>query len=152
MERTAERPHVKSEFSTEEMLQSAAERADRERQQGRDCAEGQGGTCRKCQRGRRSGQTATAEEAHNGGSFTDENRPAKGWDSRMCTRHPRAALPGPWLRLGAPYLGLGFDHWPGIQTGRTSAKDPTATESLCAAATATNRLINCTVKKVSSVS
>ena len=125
MERTAERPHVKSEFSTEEMLQSAAERADRERQQGRDCAEGQGGTCRKCQRGRRSGQTATAEEAHNGGSFTDENRPAKGWDSRMCTRHPRAALPGPWLRLGAPYLGLGFNHLPGIQTRRTSAKDPT---------------------------
>lgn len=90
---------VKSEFSTEEMLQSAAERADRERQQGRDCAEGQGGTCRKCQRGRRSGQTATAESC--GGSFTDENRPA-GAGTHECTRHPRAALPGPWLRLGAP--------------------------------------------------
>lgn len=34
VERTAERPHVKLEFSTEEMLQSAAERADRKGSRG----------------------------------------------------------------------------------------------------------------------
>ena len=35
--------------------------------------------------GRCSQETATAEEANNGASFTDENRPAKAWDSCMCT-------------------------------------------------------------------
>ena len=83
--KTAERPHMKSEHSIEEMVQSAAQSADREIQERRACAEGQCGICRKCQTGRRSRQTATAEEANNGASFTDENRPAKGWDSCMCT-------------------------------------------------------------------
>ena len=35
--------------------------------------------------GRCSQETATAEAANNGASFTDENRPAKAWDSCMCT-------------------------------------------------------------------
>ena len=83
--KAAKRPRMKSEYSIEEMVQSAAQSADREIQERRACAEGQCGICPKCQTGRRSRQTATAEEANNGASFTDENRPAKGWDSCMCT-------------------------------------------------------------------
>ena len=63
---------MKSEYSIEEMVQSAAQSADREIQERRACAEGQCGICRKCQTGRRSRQTARAEEANNGASFTDE--------------------------------------------------------------------------------
>ena len=64
---------MKSEYSIEEMVQSAAQSADREIQERRACAEGQCGICCKCQTGRRSRETATAEEANNGASFTDEN-------------------------------------------------------------------------------
>ena len=62
--KTAERPRVKLEYGTEEMVQSAAQRADREIQERRACAEGQCAICRKCQTGRRSRQT---EDAHNRG-------------------------------------------------------------------------------------
>ena len=64
---------MKSEHSIEEMVQSAAQSADREIQERRACAEGQCGICPKCQTGRRSRQTARAEEANNGASFTEEN-------------------------------------------------------------------------------
>ena len=76
---------MKWEYGIEEMVQSAAQRADREIQERRACAEGQCAICRRCQTGRRSRQMATAEAANNGASLTDENRPAKGWDSCMRT-------------------------------------------------------------------
>ena len=84
---------MKSKYSIEEMVQSAAQRADREIQERRACAEGQCAICRRCQTGRRSQQRATAEAANNGASFTDENRPAKAWDSCMCPAGPLTETP-----------------------------------------------------------
>ena len=140
---------MKSEYSIEEMVQSAAQRADREIQERRASAEGQCGICRKCQTGRRSRQTARAEEANNGASFTDENRPAKGWNS-CCARDTRGPPYWPLTETRRCLLrGLGGISGQGSRHGTLELKTPhPATESLCATVTSTNRLLNVIFLKI----
>ena len=80
--------------------------------------------------GRCSQQRATAEEANNGASFTDENRPAKAWDSCMCPAGPLTETPRSLPRGPGGITGQGSRH------GTLGLKTPhPATESPCAAAT-----------------
>ena len=156
----AERPRMKSEYSIEEMVQSAAQRADREIQERRACAEGQCGICCKCQTGRRSRQMEDTHDRRQGLRKQITEPPLlmrtdlRRAGTHVCARDTRAPPCWPLTETQRSLLRApGWITGQGSRHGTLGLKTPhPAMESLCAAAMSTNRLINYKVKKVTSES